>query len=164
MRGALEFDALPFVERVIYLSTPHRGSFLATRPFARWLAKMIALPGELTGLGEDLLRRRKQLPSGIEARIPTSLDNMQESNPFLQLLTRTPLAAGVKANSIVAIGKNGDPAHPEGADDGVVAYESAHIEGVESELLIRSGHSSQTNPQAIREVRRILREHLSEKP
>jgi len=161
LRGALDFDPLPFVERVIYLSTPHRGSFLADRFFSRWLAKMIALPGELTGLGQSLLRAEKKLPPDFEARIPTSLDNMQASNPFLQLLFRTPLAPGVRAHSIVAIGADGDPAHPEDANDGVVAYTSAHMDGVESELLVRCGHSCQTNPRAIREVRRILLEHLA---
>ncbi len=164
LRGALDFDPLPFVERVVFLSTPHRGSFLAERFFSRWLAKMIALPGELTSLGESLLRSEKKLPPGIEARIPTSLDNMRASNPFLKLLGRAPLAPGVKANSIVAIGEDGDPAHPEDARDGVVAYTSAHIDGVESELLVQSGHSCQNHPRAIREVRRILLEHLAAKP
>jgi hypothetical protein len=43
----------------------------------------------------------------------------------------------------------------------VVAYKSAHIDGVESELVIEhQGHSTQTNPLAIREVRRILLEEL----
>jgi hypothetical protein len=43
--------------------------------------------------------------------------------------------------------------------DGVVRYASAHIEGVESELVVRSGHSCQANPHTIEEVRRILDEH-----
>ena len=43
--------------------------------------------------------------------------------------------------------------------DGVVKYESAHIEGVESELVVRFGHSVQGQPKAIEEVRRILPEH-----
>ena len=47
----------------------------------------------------------------------------------------------------------------EEGDDGVVKYRSAHIDGVESELVVRSGHSVQANPQAIEEVRRILYEH-----
>ena len=47
-----------------------------------------------------------------------------------------------------------------GKTDGVVAYESAHIEGVESEKVVRSGHSTQGHPETIEEVRRILREHI----
>ena len=46
--------------------------------------------------------------------------------------------------------------------DGVVAYESAHIEGVESELVVRSEHSVQGHPRAIEEVRRILALHEAE--
>ena len=41
-------------------------------------------------------------------------------------------------------------------DDGIVKYESAHLEGVESEVVIRSWHSVQGHPLAIAEVRRIL--------
>ena len=33
-----------------------------------------------------------------------------------------------------------------GKTDGMVAYESAHIEGVESEKIVRSGHSTQGHP------------------
>ena len=47
-------------------------------------------------------------------------------------------------------------------DDGVVKYQSAHIEPVESELVIKSGHSTQATPATIEEVRRILYLHLDE--
>jgi hypothetical protein len=44
-----------------------------------------------------------------------------------------------------------------------VEYKSAHIDGVESELVIEhSGHSTQGNPLTVREVRRILLLHLAE--
>ena len=36
---------------------------------------------------------------------------------------------------------------------------SAHIDGVESELVVRSSHSTQGKPQTIEEVRRILLLH-----
>ena len=88
---------------------------------------------------------------------------MKASNPLLQILARTPIAPGVEAHSIIAI-KDADPAHPEDADDGVVEYKSAHIEGVESEFLVGCGHSCQGNPRAIREVRRILLKHLAGPP
>ena len=54
--------------------------------------------------------------------------------------------------------KNEGP--PEGQDDGVVKYESAHLEGVASEKIVRSSHSTQSTPATILEVRRILYEHL----
>jgi hypothetical protein len=43
----------------------------------------------------------------------------------------------------------------------VVEYKSAHIGGVESELVIEhQGHSTQSNPLAVEEVRRILVQEL----
>ena len=47
-----------------------------------------------------------------------------------------------------------------GKTDGVVAYESAHLDGVASEKIVRSSHSTQGEPDTIQEVRRILREHV----
>jgi hypothetical protein len=44
--------------------------------------------------------------------------------------------------------------------DGVVTYRSAHVAGVESEVLVRSDHGVQKAPDAIREVRRILLRHI----
>jgi pimeloyl-ACP methyl ester carboxylesterase len=160
VRHLLEFDALPFVERVVFISTPHQGSYLADRRFARLFAGMIAVPGELAGLGESLVRQQQKLPPELRGKgVPTSLDNMKESNPFLQVLARAPLSPDVTAHSIIPI-RAADPEHPEDAADGVVAYESAHIEGVASELCIPASHSCQSDPNAIREVGRILLEHL----
>jgi hypothetical protein len=48
----------------------------------------------------------------------------------------------------------------EQGNDGVVEYSSAHIEPVESELVVKSSHSTQGNPHTIEEVRRILRLHV----
>ena len=45
--------------------------------------------------------------------------------------------------------------------DGVVAYSSAHIDEAVSELVVRSSHSVQGNPQAIEEIRLILLEHAT---
>ena len=50
----------------------------------------------------------------------------------------------------------------ETGDDGVVSYQSAHIPEAVSELVVRSGHSVQSNPYTVREVRRILLLHLAQ--
>ena len=50
----------------------------------------------------------------------------------------------------------------ENEGDGVVKYKSAHIDGVASEKIVQSGHSTQSHPNTIEEVRRILLEHLDE--
>ena len=66
------------------------------------------------------------------------------------------MAPGVRVNSIVAVKGEGPPYD---GDDGVVQYRSAHLEGVESELVVHSEHSVQGHPVAIEEIRRILLEH-----
>jgi hypothetical protein len=48
--------------------------------------------------------------------------------------------------------------------DGVVAYRSAHLDGVLSETVVRSDHGVQKNPKAVLEVRRILLEHVGALP
>ena len=97
----------------------------------------------------------------LGGRIPTSIDGMSASNPVLQTLVQIPVEPGVKANSIIAV--KGDGPIEEG-NDGVVEYKSAHLEGVESEFVVRDQHSCQGNPLVIEEVRRILLEHLTAAP
>ena len=45
--------------------------------------------------------------------------------------------------------------------DGVVPYWSSHLAGARSELVVNSDHGAQYNPQAIREVERILKLNLA---
>ena len=64
-------------------------------------------------------------------------------------------------NSIIAVEGDGPV---EDGDDVVVKYSSAHIAPVESELIVKSNHSTQGNPHTIEEVRRILRLQASLDP
>jgi hypothetical protein len=83
---------------------------------------------------------------------------MRPGNPFVQTLAASPISNGVVANSIIAVLGPGPVA---GKTDGVVAYESAHLTAAESEKIVRSSHSCQSEPDTILEVRRILLEHLA---
>jgi hypothetical protein len=86
---------------------------------------------------------------------------MNPHNELLRTLADIPVAHGVVANSIIAI-KGSDPV--EDGEDGVVAYRSAHLDDVESELVVRSGHSLQDQPETVEEVRRILLLHALTAP
>ena len=46
--------------------------------------------------------------------------------------------------------------------DGIVPYNSAHLDGAVSEKIINGGHSIQETPEAVLELRRILRLHLQQ--
>jgi hypothetical protein len=89
--------------------------------------------------------------------MPTSIDNMSPGNAFIRTLAKIPVSPGVVAHSIIAVDSD---APLESAGDGVVKYASAHIDGVESELVVRSPHSGmQAAPATVEEVRRIFLEH-----
>ncbi len=153
---AIFVKPLPFVKRVIFIATPHRGSYMASNYFVKFGNKFINLPGGLAKSFAAIAELRGPNALGTPFAIPTALDNMDSSNPFLNTLADLPITSGVKANSIIPV--KGDGPVEEG-NDGVVEYKSAHIGGVESELVVRSGHSTQSTPQTIEEVRRILYEH-----
>ncbi len=164
LREAFDFRAFPEVTRAVFVSTPHRGSFRADTWYGRWIAKFISLPGQLSSLVQgDLVSQRLKLPPGLGGRLPTALDNMNPASPLLARLAETPPAGGVALHSIVCVGDadTGDAEAVAAANDGVVEYSSAHLEGVQSERLVATHHSCQDHPEVVREVRRILREHLA---
>ena len=155
------FNALPFVKRVIFISTPHRGSFLAgdwVRNLVRWVVFLpVDIVKQTVILGKALAAA--EVPE--EWRISenrTSIDSMSPKNPSLLALAEIPLAPGIKGHSIIAVQGEGDPTH---LNDGVVEYKSAHVDYVDSEFIVQSGHSSQGHPLTIEEVRRIMLLHLS---
>ncbi len=158
LQRSLFYTPLPFVKRVIFIATPHGGSKLAGPRLARLISKIVKEPVDIVqGVGETIARNQDAIALRSLSEIPSSVENMSPANPFLVTLHAIPVAEGVPAHSIIAV--KGDGPIEEG-NDGVVTYDSAHIEGVESELVVRSEHSVQGNPATIREVRRILLEQL----
>jgi hypothetical protein len=157
LRNVVFVEPLPFVRRVIFLATPHRGSYLAGPQLVRRLAeRLVRLPSDVVRVGADLTALS---PSGAVSfeRMPTSIDNMSPGNRFIQALAKTPVVPRVTAHSIISV--NDDKPLDE-AGDGVVKYESAHIDGVESELIVHSPHSGmQAAAPTVEEVRRIFLEH-----
>lgn len=154
------FTPLPQVRRVVFISTPHRGSYRASDFVRGAVRRLVQAPKSLTQVGSvwSRLQTRFSLPAELRS-LPTSVDGMSPTSPMLRRLAEIPVAAGVHAHSIIPIKGGATP--PEGKD-GVVAYASAHLDGVESEYVVRDGHSCQGNPLTIEEVRRILLEHLKQ--
>ena len=153
------FEPLPFVKRIVFISTPHRGSFLTKEWVRNLVRRLITLPLNILTLDPKLLTQftaQLMLPPSM-GKIPTSIDGMSADNPILQTLATIPLAPGVRGHSIVAVLPGMEI---KTGNDGVVEYQSAHIDGVESEFIVRFGHSCQGHPFTIEEVRRILMEHL----
>src|SRR5206468_6045857 len=125
---ALIFKPLPFVKRVVFIATPHGGSYQALGVLGRLGSWFVNLPGRFVKMNVELLTlQTKGLVLGTAGGIPTSITNMTPGNPFIKNIASVPIADGVTAHSIIAV--EGDGPVKEGGD-GVVKYVSAHIDGV----------------------------------
>jgi len=154
IRHAMFVEPLPFVKQIIFISTPHRGSYQAREFVGNLLRRLVSTPARLVkGTAEILANRDAFTWSVSGSRLPTAVDNMSPRNPFVRTLSTIPVDPGIAAYSIVAVKGDGPI---ETGNDGVVQYQSAHIDGVKSELVVRWEHSVQGQPEAIQEVRRIL--------
>lgn len=161
---ALFFNHLPFVKRVVFISTPHRGSFL-TDDWVRKLTRAVVgspanLIANMSSKWHDISAQLK-IPPELRDEMPTAVDGMNSKSPVMAKVAALPLAPGIKANSIIPVLPGMDV---KTGNDGVVEYKSAHLEGVESEFVVRTDHSAQGHPLAIDEVRRILHRHCESLP
>jgi pimeloyl-ACP methyl ester carboxylesterase len=159
LRRAVFIKPLPYVRRVVFIATPHRGSYLTEYPVAELLGRFLTLPVRIVQTAADLARNTGDFKVDPRNLGSGSLFGMTPNNPVLQTMADTPIAPGVHADSIIAVAGNGPV---EGSNDGVVEYSSSHLDGVESEYIVRSTHSVQSNPYAIEEVRRILLLHAAD--
>jgi pimeloyl-ACP methyl ester carboxylesterase len=160
LQQSLFLEPEPFVGRVIFVATPHRGSYLAEYSLGRFVSGLVRLPFNLLQATGDLVTNNPDAFKFDPKRTHFgSVYGMTPGSPVITALSEIPVAPGIPAHSIIAVRGDGPL---ESASDGVVRYESAHIEGVESELIVPSGHSVQSNPHTVLEVRRILLLHAEE--
>ncbi|HEY2619526.1 MAG TPA: alpha/beta hydrolase [Acetobacteraceae bacterium] len=157
LRRAVFMKPVPQVRRVIFIATPQHGSHVAGSTIGQLLGRLVTLPiTVVTSLGELASN-----PDALKtARVGSnSVWSMTPENPVLQVFAALPISPNVAAHSIIPVLGDGPM---EAGDDGVVTYKSAHIDGVESELVIpNAGHSVQSDPRTVDEVRRILLLHLA---
>jgi pimeloyl-ACP methyl ester carboxylesterase len=159
VRKRAVYEPLPFVKRVVFISTPHRGSFLAGSWVRNLVRRLVYLPVDIVKQTVILSKAMAtaEVPEEWRSENRTSIDSMSPKNPALLALAEIPLASGVKGHSIIAVQGEGDVTQ---LDDGVVEYKSAHVDYVDSEFIVQSGHSCQGHPLTIEEIRRILLLHL----
>ena len=160
LKQSMFFTPLPFVSRVVFMSTPQHGALLATGRLGAFAAWLVNLPvSMITQVAQAAAASGDEGLIAVMRRPPTAIDNMNPNNPGLQIVASIPVSPRIPAHSIIAV--EGDGPYKEG-NDGVVAYKSAHIDEAVSELVVQpSGHSVQMTPQGIEEVRRILLEHAA---
>ncbi len=161
LKGMINYQALPFVRRVVFMAVPHQGSDMATFSYANFFASMITLPQDIVqtvyAVTKLAILDIKLFKSKDDLAKLTGISSLNPQNRSLLAIDSTPFVEGVPYHSIIG---NNQKAGVPGGTDGIVTYRSAHLNGAASELIVKSGHSVQTNAAAIDEVRRILLEHL----
>jgi pimeloyl-ACP methyl ester carboxylesterase len=151
------FEHRPEIGRVIFISTPHRGSNLASGWLARLGSKLVQLPAKLLSTGREEARYQKHAAGEKHiARFPDSVDTLAPSNDFVRALHTVPIKPGIPYHTIAGDRGRGDS--PK-SSDGLVPYWSSHLPDAQSETIVPSGHSAHQNPRTHEELHRILTLH-----
>jgi len=155
------FKPLPFVKRVIYVATPHRGSIVASMGIGRLASLAVREPAEIAAIRKQAVTLNPgALRPEYADRVPTTVELLRPSSTTLQALERLRPACWVATHSIIG---DGHASLTGGRDDGVVAVDSARIPGVISEVCVPAKHTRvHHHPRAIVEVEAILRAHVAE--
>jgi hypothetical protein len=149
LRDALLFRANPLVKRIIFISTPHRGSAIASGGIGALGDRLIRLPAIITS---SVPRQIARLANARGMRIPTSIDGLSPKSPLFRVYDRLPIRS--PHHSIIGDRGRGDTPN---SSDGVVPYWSSHLDTASSELIVPTGHGAMNNSLAIAEIQRILR-------
>jgi pimeloyl-ACP methyl ester carboxylesterase len=158
LEQALVFNHRPDVESAIFISTPHRGSKLASGWIGRIGASFVRTPRFFTSIYTSTKPLLITDPAARRLnRMPNSVDTLEPNDRFVQAVNKLPITPVIPYHSIMGDRGRGDTPN---SSDGVVPYWSSHLEGARSELIVNSDHGAQYNPQAIREVARILKRNL----
>jgi pimeloyl-ACP methyl ester carboxylesterase len=160
LAGALFFDPVPEIRRAVFIAVPHRGSHIANRVLGQLTSLLIHQPDRLRRLVATLKRRNGPDVLRPEFRNPnfTSVANLRFEDPMLTLFESLPVN-GIPYHSIIM--KIGTAEHHLDTD-GVVPYESAHLPGAESEVIVPGFHTDIGKREVTEELRRILFVHLEE--
>jgi pimeloyl-ACP methyl ester carboxylesterase len=159
LEESLVFSHRADVQRVIFISTPHRGSKFASGWIGRIGAGLVKTPRLFTSIYTSTKPLLVADPAARPLnRMPNSVDTLEPNDRFVREVNKLPLTPGIPYHSIMGDRGRGDTPN---SSDGIVPYWSSHLAGAKSELVVNSDHSAQYNPQAIREVARILKVNLA---
>ena len=154
LEEVLIFEHRRDIGRVVFMSTPHRGSDLASNWIGRIGSMLVRAPTRLRTVAQTLRTSLTTDPAALNLkRLPNSVDTLAPNNRFVVAINKIPITRGIPYHSIIGDRGRGDSPN---SSDGVVAYWSSHLGGARSEFIAPCNHSSPLNPQAIAEVHRIL--------
>ncbi len=155
LEEALIFQHRPEIGRVIFISSPLKGSDIAKNPLGRIGSMLIRTPNFLLAVGKDSFKSISFKSGDLKLkRAPNSIDTLSPNNRFVRNINQIPITAGIPYHTIIGDQGKGDSPH---SSDGVVPYWSSHMEGAVSECIVPSDHGAHQNRKTFDEVTRILK-------
>jgi pimeloyl-ACP methyl ester carboxylesterase len=163
IESLLIFQHRPEVRRVIFISTPHRGSEIASNWIGRIGMALVKLPANLTKTETAVMPFETKAGANVQKpnrlHFPTSIDTLSPNNRFVLALNTLPIANHIPYHSVIGDRGRGDTPN---SSDGVVAYWSSHLARAQSELIVPSDHGAHQNKEGMEEVHRILLLNLTQ--
>jgi triacylglycerol esterase/lipase EstA (alpha/beta hydrolase family) len=155
------FRPQPFVKRVVFIATPHRGSILASLGVGRVASLTVRQPAESVAIHTEVVQANPgAFREDYERQLPTTVDVLAPDSMILNALLGLRPPCWVTTHSIIG---NGHKSSLCGDGDCIVPVSSAQLPGVVSELCVPAKHVRvHHHPRSIAELQRILVQHLHE--
>lgn len=166
VRDIFIFNARPYIDKVVFLDTPHGGSESSESVLAKMASWFINLPKNFTllisnfilKLGPDKVTEpmREYLSDGGG---PHSVQVLSPRHPLLQGLNKLEYQRPVYS----IVGSDGalscqDEKTCSQISDGVVPFFSAHQPKAVQEIIVPSSHNSYQRPEALQFLMQLLRQ------
>jgi len=161
IKRALIFNANPHINEIVFICTPHLGSYLATGfvgDIGIWLIK---LPGNmvktmLNGVGDSL-----DAIAGLKNyKVPNGIQGLSPRSPLLISMN----TLSIQSPFYSVVGTRGWPGPLKDSSDGVVPYWSSHLAGAQAEMTVPYSHSCCERPLTVAAVKLLLQKYLTNPP
>ena len=154
------------ISRVIFMASPFKGSKTADLILFRFSSRLVRFPAELQGhhyrvftLNRSYMANSKENRL-IAKRQPSSIDLLSPESPETIALGQLKVAPWIPFHLIIGVRHGSNLTR---SSDGIVAYSSSYLDGAESELDVKTGHTVTHSPKTEEEVLRILKLNLQPK-
>ncbi|HEX4590145.1 MAG TPA: hypothetical protein VH120_09480 [Gemmataceae bacterium] len=157
---SLFFERQPEVGRLVFVATPHKGTVKADLLLGRLLESKILRQDQFPASVKEARRENGSgvLAPAVNIHRLDGIGDLRPNDPILNATARLPIDPAVPYHSIIPL-LGTENRHLK--TDGAVRYDSSHLEGAESELIIPGSHVATDTPTVATEIRRILLEHLA---
>lgn len=163
------FKARPYIDKVVFMDTPHGGSEYSESILAKMASWFINLPKNFTLILSNFILKlgpdKVTLPMReyLSGSGPHSVQVLSPRHPLLQGLNKLEYQRPVYS----IVGSDGalsckDEKSCSQISDGVVPFFSAHQAKAVQEIIVPSNHNSYQSPKAIEFLLQVLRQPAGE--